>query len=58
MNELTDHYKNKGLVASSRDYWFCPECGEILPEEVTFEETHDILADGCGSDVEWRRETI
>jgi hypothetical protein len=29
--------------------WYCPICHtEVLPENVTFEETHDIRYGGCG----------
>ena len=33
--------------------WYCPYCDEYLyPEEVTFEETHDKRAGGCGYPVD------
>lgn len=58
VKELTDKYKQNGLVSNHRDFWFCPVCGEVEQEEVTYEETHDVRFGGCGSDVEFRRELI
>lgn len=33
--------------------WYCPTCGKYIdPNEVTYEETHDVQCGGCGGDVE------
>lgn len=43
MNELADHAR-----------WYCPRCNrEVEPEDVTYEETHDRRAGGCGEPVFW-----
>lgn len=35
-------------------YWWCSFCGRRLePEEVSYEETHDERAGGCGEPVDW-----
>jgi hypothetical protein len=39
---------------TTRDFvWYCPHCDEYLaPEEVTFEEKHDVREGGCGHTVQ------
>lgn len=33
--------------------WYCESCGQIVPSrDVTFSETHDPRAGGCGEPVE------
>jgi hypothetical protein len=39
--------------------WYCEECGEeVDPHDVTYEETHDERAGGCGHPVYWIDEEV
>lgn len=41
----------------SENNWFCEHCQtEVLPEHVTFEETHDARCGGCGYPVITKKE--
>ena len=45
---MTDIQESKGFSGEDGQ-WFCPKCGYISPEQVTFHEQHEI----CGEMVEW-----
>jgi len=35
-----------------KDFWWCENCGEMVdPEQVTYDEKHDIKFGGCGMPV-------
>lgn len=37
--------------------WHCMKCGkEVHPKDVTYYETHDRRAGGCGGPVYWERD--
>lgn len=44
---------SEALAAKPIPYegWTCPECGPVMPPEVTHDERHDREAGGCGLEV-------
>ena len=50
---LEDEGMGRGMLgeSSKKGKWWCNGCNEYVPsEEVTYEETHDTRAGGCGED--------
>ena len=51
---ISDVYENTAIYKMDfmPEDWWCPKCKDIIPpEDVTYEETHDIRVGGCGCDL-------